>query len=77
MIGHCLQVQNKLPSLSFGSIHSESDTNSQGFILLLPQAAVLFGSDAGSDGVEPTLGFVIQNCQTLCSMWCLMDETWY
>ena len=31
----------------------------QGFILLLPQSAVLPGSDAGSDGVESALSFVI------------------
>ena len=31
----------------------------RGFILLLPQAAVLPGSDAGSDGVESASGFVI------------------
>ena len=30
-------------------------------MLLLPQAAVLPESDAGSDGVEPTSGFVIKN----------------
>ena len=38
---------------------------------LLPQAAVLPGSDAGSV-VKPASSFVIQNCQTSCSMWCLM-----
>ena len=42
------------------------------FILLLPQAAVLPGSDADSDVVKPASGFVIQNRQTLCSMWCPM-----
>ena len=31
----------------------------RGFIFLLPQTAVLPGSDAGSDGVEPPSGFVI------------------
>ena len=40
----------------------------QGFILLLPQAAVLPESDAGSDVIKPALGFVIQNHQTSCSM---------
>ena len=44
----------------------------QGFILLLSQAAVLPGSDAGSD--EPALSFVIHNRQTSCSMWCLLYE---
>ena len=38
-----------------------------GLILLLPQAAVLTGSDAGNDGVDPASDFVIQNCQTSCS----------
>ena len=42
----------------------------RGFILLLPQAAVLPGSDAGNDVVKPASGFVIQNRQTSCSMWC-------
>ena len=42
----------------------------QEFILLLLQAAVLPGSDAGSDGVKPALSFYIQNCQILCSMLC-------
>ena len=42
------------------------------FILLLPQTAVLPGSDAGSNGVEPAWGFVIQNCQISCSTWFLM-----
>ena len=36
-------------------------------ILLLIQAAVLRGSGAGSDGVEPVSGFVIKNHQTTCS----------
>ena len=56
-------------------IHSRSDTNrtgARGFILLLPQTAALPGSDAGSDVVKPASSFVIQNCQTLCSMWCPM-----
>ena len=39
---------------------------------LLPQTAVLPRSDAGSDGVKPALSFVIQNRQTLCSVWCPM-----
>ena len=44
----------------------------QGFILLLPQAAALPESDADSDVVKPASGFVIQNRQTTCSMWCPM-----
>ena len=44
----------------------------RGFILLLPQTAVLPGSDAGSDVIKPASSFVIQNRQTLCSMWCPM-----
>ena len=45
----------------------------RGFILL-PQAAILPSLDAGSDVVEPASGFVIQNRQTSCSMWCPMYE---
>ena len=44
----------------------------RGFILLLPQTAVLPGSDAGSDVIKPASSFVIQNRQTACSMWCPM-----
>ena len=44
----------------------------RGFILLLPQTAVLLGSDAGSDVIKPASSFVIQNRQTACSMWCPM-----
>ena len=44
----------------------------QGFILLLPQTAVLPGSDAGSDVIKPASSFVIQNRQTSCSIWCPM-----
>ena len=36
----------------------------RGFILLLPQTAVLPETDAGSDVVKPASSFVIQNCQT-------------
>ena len=46
-------------------IHSGSNTNRTGTEdFLLPQAAVLPGSDAGSDGVKSTLSFVIQNHYT-------------
>ena len=37
---------------------------------LLPLAAVLPESDAGSDVVEAASSFVIQNRQTSCSVWC-------
>ena len=50
------------------------------FILLLPQAAVLPGSDAGSNVVKPVSGFVIQNRQTRvsCGAQCIGDaiKTW-
>ena len=39
---------------------------------LLPQAAVLPGSDAGSDVVKPASSFIMQNRQTSCSMSCSM-----
>ena len=42
----------------------------RGFILLLPQAAALPESDAGSGVIKPASSFVIQNRQILCSMWC-------
>ena len=47
----------------------------RGFILLLPFTSpftVLFGSDNGSDSVEPASGFVVQIGQTSCSVWCPM-----
>ena len=44
----------------------------RGFILLLPQTAVLPESDAGSDVIKPASSFVIQNRQTSCSIWCSM-----
>ena len=47
----------------------------RGFILLLPQTAVLPGSNAGSDVIKPASSFVIQNRQTSCSMWCPMYRT--
>ena len=40
------------------------------FMLLVSQTAVLPGSDAGRDGVEPSSSFVIQNRQISWSMWC-------
>ena len=43
----------------------------RGFILVLPQTAVLPESDAG-DVIKPASSFVIQNRQTSCSMWCPM-----
>ena len=53
--GHLLQVRHKQ---DWG----------RGFILLLPQGAVLPGSDVGSDVVKPASSFVIQNfpCGALC-----------
>ena len=39
----------------------------RGFIVLLPQTAVLPGSDAGSDVIKPASSFVIQSRQTSCS----------
>ena len=44
----------------------------RGFILLLPQAAVLPESDAGSGVIKPASSFVILNRQTSCSLWCPM-----
>ena len=47
----------------------------RGFILLLPQPAVLSRSDAGSDRVELAPCFVIQNCQTHYFSGCPMYGT--
>ena len=44
----------------------------EGLIFLPPQAAVLLGSDAGSDVVKPASSFVIQNRQTSCFVWYLI-----
>ena len=45
----------------------------RGFIFLQPQILpILLGSEAGSDILKPASGFVIQNRQASCSMWCLM-----
>ena len=41
----------------------------RGFILLLPQTAVLAESDAGSGVIKPASNFVIQNRQTSRSMY--------
>ena len=49
----------------------------RGFILLLPQTAVLPGSNTGSDVINPALSFVIQNRQTSCSMWCPLYRARY
>ena len=62
--GHPLQVRHK------------QDWGRE-FIHSLPKAAVLPGLDAGSDIVKPASGFVIQNRQTSCSMWCPMYEARY
>ena len=45
----------------------------RGFILLLPHLAALSGSDADSDGIKPTSGFVIKNHQITYSSSCRMQ----
>ena len=45
--------------------------------LLLPQAVVLLGSDAGSDVIKSASSFVIQNYQTFCFVCCLMYRARY
>ena len=32
----------------------------------------MLGSDAGSDGAKPASSFIIENCQTSCSVGCLI-----
>ena len=70
---HCSSLSSS--SSSFGGyplqVRHKQDWG-RGFILLLPQTAALPGSDAGSDVIKPASSFVIQNCQTSCSMWCPM-----
>ena len=64
-------------SLSFEGHPLRSDTSitgARGFIFLLLQTAELPESDAGSGVIKPALSFVIQNCQTSCFMWCLMNR---
>ena len=69
-------LRGRVSSSSFGEVSTPCQTQTRlglrvyYYILLLPQAAILPGSDAGSDVVKPALDFVIQNCQTLCSMRC-------
>ena len=48
-------------------IHSDKQDLGRGFILLLPQAAVLAGSDANSDSTKSVSSFVIQSHQISCS----------
>ena len=55
--------------------HTQEKDGDRGFLLLLPQPAVLPGLDAGSDGVEPAPYFVIQKCQTHYSSRCPMSGT--
>ena len=56
---------------------TQQKDGNQGFILLPPQPAVLPTSDAGSDGVEPTSCFVIQNSRTHYSSRYSMHGTCY
>ena len=68
-----LSVKILFLSSAFGRASTPSQTQTglgPEFILLLPQAAVLPGSDGGTDGVKPASSFVIQNRQTSCSVWC-------
>ena len=57
-----MQITNKSSSSFEGhplQVRHKQDWG-RGFILLLPQAAVLPGSDAGSDVIKPASSFVIQ-----------------
>ena len=47
----------------------------QEFILVLPQATALPGSDAGSHGVKSASSFVVKNHQTTYFMSCSMQAT--
>ena len=51
---------------------------SRRFIVLLPQAAVLPGSDAGSDVIKTVSGFVIQNVRLPAPYGarCMVPDVW-
>ena len=73
--GYTMANQPQVEFLSFEEVSTPGRGKQEwgrGFILLLPQAAVLPESDAGSDVIKPASSFVIQNRQTSCSMWCPM-----
>ena len=77
LLGGCYKFNALAAALQvvvWKSTHSGSVANrtrAEGLSFYYP-AAVMPGSDTGSDGVEPASGFVIQNRQTLCSVWCPM-----
>ena len=56
------QTEKQLVVVVWKGIHSRSDTNNwvRGFILLLPQTAVLPGSDAGSGVVKLASSFAFK-----------------
>ena len=66
-LAYSATLQSSL-SLGRASTSGHSQTELGPKIFLLSQAA-LPGSNAGSDGVQPASGFVIQNRQTSYSMW--------
>ena len=62
-------------SSSFGKVSTPGQTQTglgPRVYPLVPQTVALPESDAGSDVIKPASSFVIQNCQTSCSMWCPM-----
>ena len=68
-----LQIANRRPRLKGHPLQVKHKQDwGRRFIFLLPQVAVLPGSDAGSDDVETASSFVIQSCQTSCSLRFLM-----
>ena len=54
---------------------SQKQDKGRGFNFLLSLCAILSESDAGNDGVERALGFVIKNRQISCSIRCLLYGT--
>ena len=63
-LDNCLMLVVVLRQGIYDPDQTQEKDGDREFILLPPQPAVLPRSDAGSDGVEPTPCFVIQNCLT-------------
>ena len=80
-----LKVNKKIASLfsPFGRACTPGQTQTRlgsriYYSTVLPPAAVLnMPKLDSSDNVKPALSFMIQTCQTSCSMWCPMYGAYY
>ena len=82
IISICTKLNFKLIVVVWKSIYFGLVTNrtgGRGFIFLTPQAAVLPGSDAGSDSVELASGFFIKNVRfrALCGAQCIGNRIFF